>query len=187
MSTPVKHKNVKPHHEFSAPKDEFVEDGEFFEPKQGLWKYFSSLLISKKKIGDLNGKWATMFKIVILISIIGVPTMLSWMTWVTSNIYAAQYHQTLTEGYAARIIDLETNMKILSRVESEIGKLSVKMDNLPPPEWKRRIEILEAGRETNAEHIIALDKNNSTEHSNILVILKEINTKLEFMDNKGTP
>jgi hypothetical protein len=61
------------------------------------------------------------------------------------------------------------------------------MDNLPPPEWKRRIEILEAGRETNAEHIIALDKNNSTEHSNILVILKEINTKLEFMDNKGTP
>lgn len=184
MSTPIKHKNVKPHHEFAVPKEEFVEDGEFFEPKQGLWKYFSSLLISKKKIGDLNGKWATMFKVVILLIIVGVPTMMTWMTWVTSNIYAVQYYQSTTEGYAARIIDLETNMKILSRVESEISKLSTKMDNLPPPEWKRRIEILESGREVNSANIVTLKDNNTSEHSNILLILKEINTKLEFLDGK---
>jgi hypothetical protein len=184
MSTPIKHKNVKPHHEFAVPKEEFIEDGEFFEPKQGLWKYFSSLLISKKKIGELNGKWATMFKFVILLVIVGIPTMMTWMTWVTSNIYSSQYHQSTTEGYAARIIDLETSMKILSRVEVEISKLSTKIDNLPHPEWKRRIEILEQGRQENAAHITELDKNNSTEHSSILIILKEINTKLEFLDGK---
>jgi hypothetical protein len=184
MTTQTKHKNVKPHNEFSVPKEEFVEDGEFFEPKQSLWRYLSSFLVSKKKIGELNGKWATLFKFVLLLIIIGVPTLFAWMTWVTSNIYASQYHQLVTQSQEGRMIELETNMKILERVETEISKLSIKMDNLPPPDWRRRVEILEEGRETNAKKIDALDKNNTTQHTDIQLILKEINTKMDYWDEK---
>jgi hypothetical protein len=183
VNTPTKHKTHTPQKEDST---QFVEDQEFFEPKLSLWKHFTSIFVSKKKIGELNGKWAFMFKFVILFVVIGGPTVLGWMTWVNNSLYAMQAYQITTQSHEQRIAELESSMKILARVEVEISRISTKMDNLPPPDWRRRIEILEDGREQNAVKIETLDTNNTTQHSDITVMLKEINTKLEFL-TKGNP
>ncbi len=170
-------------HTFVVPDDELIENEdiveEILEPKTGFWHGIKTLFVSDKKIGELNGKWAAMLKMVLVIAILTVPTFFAWATWVTNEIFAAKYHRNQTEDFSTRIVELETNLKILTRVENEINKISDKVETLPPPEWRRRIEILENHDTTIDNKLNTLENTNNEGHAKILILLEGIKTKVE--------
>ena len=170
-------------HNYIVPDDELIDEEdlveEILEPKTGFWHSIKRLFISDKKIGDLNGKWAAMLKMVLVIIILIVPTFFAWATWVTNEIFAAKYHRSQTENFGTRLVELETNFKILSRVEAEINKISTKVETLPPPEWRRRIEILETHDAVLDKNLNTLEDANSDGHAKILILLEGIKTKVE--------
>lgn len=140
----------------------------FVEPKKGILRWFFGLFISDKKIGELNGRWAALFKLVLFIVVVSVPTAITWMLWVTSNIYASQYHIERCDNYEQRLIDLEKTDVSRADLSRQMQVLSDKIETFPNAEWKRRVEFLEQKIETLAIKTNELDKVNSTEHTHII-------------------
>ena len=164
-------------------KDEAFDD--IIEPKIGFFnsicKFINNMLSSNKKIGDLNGKWAGLFKFVLILCILVIPSFFTWASWVTAEVFASKYSRNHIEHFEERIVDLEANSKLLSRVENELIKISNKVDDLPPPDWKRRIEILENQRAIDETRTIEQYKANQDDHNKILILLEGIKAKIELI------
>jgi hypothetical protein len=141
----------------------------------------NKILLSDKKIGELNGKWATLFKTFLMLSFITFPTFLAWGTWVTKNTFEMCNHLEDTAHFNQRLTNFESNVKIIERMESQINRISDKVETLPPPEWRRRIEILETEYAKISTEMKALDKINAAEHSQMLILLESIKTKLDLL------
>ena len=141
-----------------------IEEGIIEEPKKGLLNWINNFVTSNKSIGQLNGKWASAFKLLIMLSFLCIPTFFAWATWVTTTTWN------------------NTNA---------ITNIATYVEHLPPPEgctpsadWRRRIEVLENNCIMYTKEIIQLDRTNATEHSQILILLEGIKTKLELISDK---
>jgi hypothetical protein len=169
------------HYKHHIIVDDELIDEELLEPKQGLFTKLSSLITSDKKVGELNGKWATLFKVVLIVCILVIPTLLGWATWVTTEVFSYRSHADATTGFDERITKLENATSAIARIEKQIDTITTKIDALPPPEWKRRIEILESQYTTISNQLDAVDKTNTSEHGQILVLLEGIKTKVDMI------
>jgi hypothetical protein len=78
-------------------------------------------------------------------------------------------------------------MRILERVEKEINKIGIKVDDFPPPEWRRRIDVLESVTDKVNTKLETIDKNNSSEHHSITLLVESIKTKLDLISNGKQP
>jgi len=128
--------------------------------KGAVTKFVGDVFSTEKKIGDLNGKWAVMLKVVVLSSTVLLPVILTWAVWVTTSIFAAQHHQTDTDSFRSRIVEIE---KILTVTPEQIHHNTETLDT-----------IQQDVKESTAE--------NSKDHSGIMVELGKIQTKLEMLN-----
>lgn len=151
---------------------------DILEPKKGLFKWFLRLFKSDKKIGELNGHWAALFKIILFMLLVSIPTFFTWMVWVTNSIYASQYHISDTEKFEQRITELEKTDMTRADLASKIDRLTGRLDTSSPDELKRRVELLEQSFTNLTTKTVELDKNNVADHSKIIttldLILKEL-------------
>lgn len=123
-------------------------------------RFVGDVFSTDKKIGDLNGKWAVLLKIVVLTGGIITPLLLTWTVWVTSNIFATQHHVYDTHDFRQRIVHIE---KVLESTPERIQS--------------NKIELQELKREVKA-----VNDNNTSDHQDILIQLSKIQTKLELLN-----
>lgn len=154
-------------HHYQVLKDEDLED--IIEPKIGVWHWFKSLFKSDKRIGELNGRWAALFKFVLLMLFLIIPVIGSWGVWITKQVMASQFHAQQTEGYEQRISTLE---KFCERNTVS----TVQIDN--------RISKLENISEVQSEKFDIFKQNNATEHGQILVLLESMKVTLDILKHK---
>ena len=140
------------------------EEDYILDNKKGLFKTILGMFYDNQKIGEINGKWAFMLKAVLLLFFVCVPTFFGWATWVTKS----------TWDNTSRIEIIKENITLL-----------------PPPtgcaptlDWQRRIENLEVYVENTGKDIKAIEKLNSDEHRQILIMLEGIKTKVELISTK---
>jgi hypothetical protein len=142
-------------------KQPINKDLDITDPKKGLMNcfsgFFKDLFKSENKIGELNGKWAFMLKVVLMLLFVSIPTFFAWGTWVTTSIF-------------------EQN--------TAIQRLQDKTTQLPPEDWRRRIEMVEIQTITTSDYTRNIDKQNSENHAKILILLENIKTKVEMMTSK---
>lgn len=122
-------------------------------------RFIGDVLSTEKKIGDLNGKWAVMLKLVVLAATVLSPLILSWTVWVTSNIYSTKHHMIDTEDFRARIVEIE---KAATITPSQINDIKKDADELKTD-------------------VKTVRKENAEEHQGILVELGKIQVQLESM------
>ena len=80
-----------------------------------------------------------------------------------------------------RLDKLEQQAVISSKLESHLEKISNKIDSLPPPDWRRRIELLETQFSETRKEVIAVDKKNTEDHQKISLLLESIKTKVDML------
>ena len=135
------------------------------DPKKSLLSSllncFGKFFVSDKKIGELNGKWAFIFKTVLLSLFICIPTFIGWASWTTTSIW--------------------DNTSEIKHIQNYIYELPPKAGCTPTNEWRRRIETTENENKEAKKEINLLEKTNATEHSQILILLEGIKTKLEIL------
>jgi hypothetical protein len=110
-----------------------------------------------KKIGELNGKWSVMLKMMVLSSTVIIPLLLTWGVWVTTNIFSTQHHIRDTETFRQRIVDVE---KALTVTPERINENAESLDDM-----KKEL------KETTLR--------NNQDHQSIMVQLSKIQTQLE--------
>jgi len=138
------------------------------EPKKGLMScffgFFSDLFTSDKKIGELNGKWAFMLKVVLMLLFVSIPTFFAWGTWVTTSIF-----------------EQSTSIQ---RLQDKTGTLPPITGCIPSEDWRRRIELMETKSDLLSNYTASVDKQNAEDHSRILILLENIKTKVEMLTDK---
>lgn len=148
-------------------KNEDLDD--IIEPKIGIWHWLLSFFKSDKRIGDLNGHWAFLFKFILLVMLLVIPTIGTWGIWVTNNVMSAQFHIEQTQQHDIRITTLEKhldrNTVIAQNVEAQIHKLE------------------QVNQDQNSI-IDSLEKSNTTEHNQILILLESMKTTLELLKQR---
>ena len=142
------------------------------EPKKKLLNMFGGVLRSDKKIGEMNGRWAALFKIMLVSMSCLIPTMLGWMIWVSSNIYDADNFINANENNHNRIEELEKTDITRATLSKQLETLNTRIENLPPTEWRKRIEKLEDNFDMLNSLLINLDKNNNSDHIKLTTILE---------------
>ena len=106
--------------------------------------------MSGTRIGEMNGRWAMLLKV----TLVGIPCLTSlfltsflpWAIWVTGNIYTSR-----------EIVEVVRTMQM------EAKAIDIRIDNLPPEEWKARIRVLEED-----------GKQNLKDHQTIIISLEQI-------------
>ena len=184
----------KSHKQHFIIKEEDIVDT-VLDTKLGTVSYlanmFKSLFISDKKIGELNGKWAGMFKIVLTISMLLIPTLFGWGVWITNKVIGSEYHIVQTQEYDVRITRLEEVSQrdtiFIDKIEKQLNKIDDHLSILDPTDICRRINNLENVNEEQNIAINTLDKNNTAEHTKVLLLLESIKTKLDLQSNGKVP
>jgi len=152
----------------SNDKQQNNKDLDITEPKKGLMScfsgFFSDLFTSDKKIGELNGKWAFMLKVVLMLLFVSIPTFFAWGTWVTTSIF-------------------EQNT-LIQRLQDKTTQLPPTGGCVPTEDWRRRIEMAELQTITISDYTRNIDKQNTADHSQILILLEGIKTKVEMLTGK---
>ena len=94
---------------------------------------------SGKTIGSLNGRWAALFKLTVLL----VPLCLPWFIWVTVTLI--QVNMKLSEGER---FTQKNGVEVESRLRNEMrdmdARIALRFNELPPPDVRRRLDTFEA-------------------------------------------
>ena len=110
------------------------------------------------RIGEMNGRWALLLKatlvVIPVLTTIATAAFLPWAVWVTSSLYAVQH-----------------NSELINQMLAEAKAVDIRIDNLPPEEWKARIRILEDD-----------GKQNLKDHQVIIISLEQIKTAVGAVD-----
>lgn len=107
--------------------------------------------MAKATIGEMNGRWAMVLKMSLIIFPIFVSFGTGWATWATREIMSTSYTMFTSEDAKS----LEVKM------HSEIDELSNRIHGMPPDEWRIRVMNLEEdGKESirqNSKILVELD------------------------------
>ena len=95
-----------------------------------------------KKLGDLNGRWSILFRVLMVVGTIATvlsPFVIRWGVWVTSSVYELQAFAhtgdrfTAADGERLRS-DLQGEIQLLADI------IDNRIDDLPPTIWKDKID-----------------------------------------------
>ena len=104
------------------------------------------------RIGEMNGRWAMLLKVTLVsipcLTSLFLASFIPWAVWVTGNIYTSR-----------QIVEVVRTM------QTEAKASDIRIDNLPPEEWKARIRVLEDD-----------SKQNLKDHQMIIISLEQIKT-----------
>ena len=78
-----------------------------------------------KRIGELNGPWSFLLKLILVVLPIFIAIMIGWSTWVTNRIHGLEEKSAVTFQIVAQI---KTNTEMLQRHEREIAALQAQFD-----------------------------------------------------------
>lgn len=110
--------------------------------------------MSGKPIGELNGPWALLLKITLVcIPVFGTAftaVAIPWVRWQTETAYRSE----------------ETRI-IVDELAESMTSINRRFADLPPPEWKDRVKLLETDARQNLQ-----------DHSDIKISLEQIKAKL---------
>jgi hypothetical protein len=102
------------------------------------------------RIGELNGRWALLLKITLIvvpfITTLVTAAFIPWAVWVTGNIYTSR--QT---------------SEMMTQLIADSKAVNIRIDSLPPEEWKARIRVLEDDSRQNLK-----------DHQVIIISLEQI-------------
>jgi hypothetical protein len=143
--------------------------------KGAVGKFVSDVFSTEKRIGDLNGKWAVMLKLVVLFGTVIAPLLLTWAVWVTTNVYSSQYHRQSTAEFEARIAQMERQFVENKVVRDQLANIVSKLQRITPD----RIEDIEEDYSELKKDVKQMTNENTAQHQNILIQLSKIQTKLE--------
>lgn len=131
-------------------------------------RFVGDVLSTEKKIGDLNGKWAVMLKMTVLVGTVIAPLILAWSVWVTSSIFATTHHIVDTVNFRERIVHMERELSItpdrIKELEKDYSELKTDVKQLKE---MNSIEHQNIGKQLN----------NNTQ--NLSIQLTRIQTQLE--------
>lgn len=108
-----------------------------------------------KPIGQLNGPWAVLLKFALIMIPIMSAVSIPWVQWQTKEAYSSE----------------ETRL-IVDKLVDAVDTINRKFSELPPPEWRDRVRILESDARQNLE-----------DHSDIKISLEQIKAKLGVPPN----
>lgn len=155
--------------------EEDILDASIEQTRAGfLVRLLKTIFHSDKKIGELNGSWAAAFKLSVLGLLCLIPTLFGWMIWVSSNIYASQYHINSTYDFARRLEELEKTDITRAHLADQITRLSNRIDDLPDANLYKRVETVEGKIEILNNNLKDADKINTAEHTRMLTLLEYI-------------
>lgn len=120
-----------------------------------------------RAIGAMNGKWAFLLKLVLITTpaawAIFVTVDLPWRVWVTKTTFASvETHKHL--GDLTNKLD-----QYITAREADYRAMDKRLDALPTPEWRKRVEDLEGW-----------ERQNRADHAQILIALEAIKAKLNI-------
>ncbi len=117
-----------------------------------------------KRIGDLNGPWALLFRVVLML----VPLSIPLFVWLVSGVWASNDHIRHTDEVTAQIEKLmECHKQDMLAVRTELREIDQRIDELPSAVWRERILALEADM-----------KQNTADHTQIKISLEQIKAKM---------
>lgn len=126
------------------------------------------LSMAGQRVGDLNGKWAFLFKTGVVILPIINACFLPWAIWVTTTLWDCSAAVRDGDKVISRIDGLcnehKTDMEFM---RASLKEMDFRFDSLPPQVWKDKITMMEADMRKNGE-----------DHSKILVALEAIKQRL---------
>jgi len=145
-----------------------------------LLRFFKGMVHSEKKIGEMNGRWAALFRIVLVLLFLSIPTLGTWAMWVTRGIWKTENHIKTTEQFSDRLNVLEKQTIILNRVDKSVQNIRTDLKDLPDPiETKKYTEHNTESIKTIKDSVILLDKVNTEQHNQIYKDLGEKVNKIE--------
>lgn len=148
-------------------KQDFTTDSIVYT-KKTLFDIIKGIFKSDKTIGELNGRWAAVFKICILLLFMLIPSLFGWGVWATSQINKARYETNIIYTYQEKSI--ADHRDRIREIENSVNKHSELVTRIPIIENR----ILEQEMKINN-----LDKKNSSDHAKIMTILEFIKAKVE--------
>lgn len=117
-----------------------------------------------KRIGELNGKWAFLFKTFLTI----FPFLILLLIWLVNSAWAANEHisrQSETTDQIEKI--LAAHNADMQFLRDEIKELNARINDMPSQVWRDKITCLEIDM-----------KQNNADHADIKVSLAGIAAKL---------
>jgi hypothetical protein len=100
----------------------------------------------RKLIGELNGKWASLFKISLVVTPLFISLVVTWGAWATQAVYGHDSRLAKLEGFAGEGERFTKSQADKMRAElqsewlKEISEIRRQIDTLPqtlqiPPPW----------------------------------------------------
>jgi len=99
----------------------------------------------RKTIGQINGPWAILLKVMLASYIPLMGSLLTWGIWITSETYANQYFRL----QGARVTPAE--LRELER------RFEARFNALPPQDWRTRITTLESQQQAMFSTLIRIE------------------------------
>lgn len=101
-----------------------------------------------KKIGEINGRWALLFKGALVL----VPLSIPLLVWLVSSAWASNDHIGHADQLTAQIEKiLEIHARDMELLRVELKEIDRRLDDMPPSVWRDKITSLEAEMRLNAE------------------------------------
>lgn len=117
-----------------------------------------------KRIGELNGKWAFLFKVFLT----SFPFLILLLVWLVNSAWAANDHISRQYETTAQIEKiLASHNSDMQFLRDEIKELNRRLNEMPSQVWRDKIAVLEGDM-----------KKNAVDHADIKVALTRIATKL---------
>ena len=128
---------------------------------------------TKTKSDDHGWFWTVAVKMVLVMWVIFITCFLPWAIWVTSSIYQSESHIDNSELFIQRF----------DKVDIEIKSINDNIKTIP-----LRVDVLEQSQQDlskayikSEERSVEIDKKNSSEHSDIKIMLSGLKTKMDIM------
>jgi len=131
----------------------------------------------RRKTIDREWVFMFMFRCVCIGSVIFATCFLPWSIWVTHSVFRSNHHIDF-KPHAAEPVEARDLLNRLDAIYNTIHEL-------PPPDWRKRIEALENENERRRESYLELDRENRADHAKIMMSLEVIKLKLGIPPDDG--
>ena len=129
----------------------------------------------EKKIGEMNGRWAILFKTVLVVIPVVNAMFIPWAVWVTTTLWEANFKVEQFQQISNEITRLvDQHQKDSVEFRQELKEIDARLDDAPPAVWKDRILALEADSRRNAEDHLKILLNQERQ----IMSLEQIQQKL---------
>jgi hypothetical protein len=127
-----------------------------------------------KRIGEMNGRWAMLFKSALVIIPVVNALFLPWAVWVTTTLWDANSNVKQFKEVAVKIDSIfEEHRRDMDFMRKELKEVDARIDDMPPTVWKAKITQLEVGMEKNSD-----------DHTKLLIGQEKISASIDSIKEK---